>query len=532
MTDATTTENAFADKVTYVSLGSSPELQEAFEKAVDAARDAFPTNHRCSIGGDPSASRETLEVRSPIDTRIVMATIEQATREEAERAVAIAHSAFPGWRARPWRERVEILRRAAEGIANRRFELAALMAWEIGKNRIEALAEVEESADLLRYYCDLMEENDGYRFPMERVSPDEETKSVYLPYGVWGVISPFNFPLALAGGMTAGALVTGNTVVLKPAQEAPLSGVRLAEILWEAGVPRDVLHLVLGRGVQVGEAILHHPKTQGMAFTGSWEVGMHIWKSFSRDWPKPVVVEMGGKNPTIVTTAAEIDAAAAAVARSAFGFGGQKCSACSRVYVQKQVAKPFLEELLRVTREMRIGNPLDREVYLGPLIHEKAVSSYRAYVEGIREAGGEILVGGDRMTEGELEHGWYVEPTIATLPDPRHEYFSEEMFVPILLVQEVEDLEQALDLSNEAPFGLTAGIFSQDQEEVDRFFERIEAGVLYVNRKSGSTTGAWPGINPFGGWKASGGTGPAALGPHYLLKFLREQSRTVNDVRL
>lgn len=519
-------------KITYVSLASSTELQEAFDQALADIRSAFDRTYPCSIGGAPSASGELKEVRSPIDHRVVIGRIGQASAAEAARAVELAHAGFPSWRAIPWQRRVEILRAAAEEISARRLELAALMTWEVGKNRIEALAEVEESADLLRYYCDLMERNAGYRFDLERVSPAETTESVYLPYGAWGVISPFNFPLALAAGMVGGALVTGNTVVLKPSQDAPLSGALLAEILWNHGVPHEVLHLVMGPGAEIGEAILRHPLTQGVAFTGSYEVGMRIHGSLSEKWPKPVVVEMGGKNPTVVTAAADLEAAAAAVARSAFGFGGQKCSACSRVYIEESVGGEFLEHLLAATRAMTVGPPLTGDVYLGPLIHRRAVDSFRSYVAGVEEAGGEVLAGGHVLAEGDLEHGFYVEPTVARLPAADHPYFHEEMFVPILLVQEVTDLDQALVLCNRAPYGLTAGIFSRDSDEVRRFLDGIEAGVLYVNRKSGSTTGAWPGVNPFGGWKASGGTGPAALGPHYLLKFMREQSRTVNDVEL
>ncbi len=519
-------------KITYVTLASSPELQEAFDRALAESRESFGGDTPCSIGGAPSLTGDRREIRSPIDRRVLLGRIEQASTGEAARAVELAHAGFGGWRALGWRRRVGILRRAADDIAGRRFELAALMTWEVGKNRIEAMAEVEESADLLRYYCDRMERNQGYRFELERVSPGESTESVYLPYGVWGVISPFNFPLALAAGMVAGALVTGNTVVLKPSQDAPLSGARLAEILWRAGVPHDALHLVLGPGAELGEAIVRHPLTQGMAFTGSYDVGMRIHGALSTSWPKPVVVEMGGKNPTVVTAAADLEAAALAVARSAFGFGGQKCSACSRVYVVDAVAESFIERLVAAAGDMTVGRPLTADVYLGPLIHQRAVDSFRSYVAGVAAAGGEILAGGGVLDEGELAHGNYVQPTVARLSDAGHPYFSEEMFVPLLLVHPVAGLDEALELCNQAPYGLTAGIFSGDAREVRRFLDGVEAGVLYVNRKSGSTTGAWPGVNPFGGWKASGGTGPAALGPNYLLKFMREQSRTVNDVDL
>ncbi len=520
------------EKVTYVSAGSSEEFHQEFERAAAAVRAGFGRLTSCSIGGVPSATGRTRKLASPIDSDVVVGEIEQASYEEAARAVDLAADAFPAWAKRPWRERVAILRRAAQRILERRWELAALMAWEVGKNRIEAVAEVEESADLLTYYCDRLEAEDGYRRPLARLTPSESTESVFLPYGAWAVISPFNFPMALAAGMTAGALVTGNTVVLKPSLEAPLSGALLCEALWAGGVPRDALHLVMGSGEEVGATLLEDPRTAGIAFTGSYEVGMKIVRGAARDHPRPVVVEMGGKNPTIVTAAADLDAAAEGVAKSAFGFGGQKCSACSRAYVVESVAEEFTAKLVERARAITVGNPLERDVYLGPLIHAKAVATFERWVELIEKGGGTIVAGGHVLTDGDLGRGHYVEPTVALMPDAAHPVWSEELFVPILAVRAVADLDEGLTLANRSRYGLTAGIFSRDQAEVRHFLDRIEAGVTYVNRKSGATTGAWPGVNPFGGWKASGACGPAALGPHYLLKFLREQSRTVNEVEV
>ncbi len=521
-----------SEKVTYTSADSSEEFHREFERGAAAVRAGFGRLVSCSIGGVASASGRTRALASPIDTVVVLAEIEQASYEEAARAVDLAADAFPAWAKRPWQERVAILRRGAERILERRWETAALMAWEVGKNRIEAVAEVEESADLLTYYCDRLEAEEGYRRPLARLDPGESTESVLLPYGAWAVISPFNFPLALAAGMTAGALVTGNTVVFKPSQDAPLSGARLAEALWAGGVPRDALHLVLGTGEEVGATLLDDPRTAGIAFTGSYEVGMKIVRGAAREHPRPVVVEMGGKNPTIVTAAADLDAAAEGVARSAFGFGGQKCSACSRAYVVESVAEEFIAKLVERAKQIQVGNPLEREVYLGPLIHAKAVATFERWVERIEQGGGTIAAGGHVLSDGELARGHYVEPTVALVPDAAHPVWAEELFVPILAVRTVADLDEGLALAKRARYGLTAGLFSRDPAEVRHFLERIEAGVTYVNRRSGATTGAWPGVNPFGGWKGSGACGPAALGPHYLLKFLREQSRTINEVEL
>jgi 1-pyrroline-5-carboxylate dehydrogenase len=518
-------------KITYVSIGSTPGFDEEFEAALAAARAEWPVGLASSIDGAGGGGPE-LEVRSPVDRRIVVARMGTATEADVARAFAAAEAAFPAWRALGWQRRIAILREAAERIVAAKFRTAALMVHEIGKTRLEAMAEVEEAADLLRYYAGVMEEERGYRRPMARVAPGEATESVLLPYGVFAVISPFNFPMALAAGMVGAALAAGNTVVFKPSEEAPISGAALCAALWAAGVPRAALHLLLGTGAAVGAAMVGDPRAAGVAFTGSYEVGMRVVRGAAREVPRPVVVEMGGKNPAVVTAAADVEAAAIAVARSAFGYGGQKCSACSRVYVERAVAEELTRRLVAEAEGIRVGDPARRDTFLGPLVDARAVARYRAAIDEVRAAGGEILAGGRVLDQGDLAHGFFVAPTVARLPRPDHRLFQDELFLPLLLVQEVAGLDEALALANRSRFGLTAGLFSRDAGEVRRFLDGIEAGVCYVNRRSGATTGAWPGINPFGGWKGSGSGGPAALGPHYLLKFLREQSRTVNDVEL
>jgi 1-pyrroline-5-carboxylate dehydrogenase len=519
-------------KITYTTLGSSEDFHRDFEKAVEEAKKDFGKLYPNMIGGVDSRNDRTVEVRSPIDRRIVLGITQQGTKEETSKAVELAHKAFPRWKGLGWRERVRILRNVAEVISQRKYYLAAFMAYEAGKNRLESMGEVEEAADLIRYYCQTIEEHHGYEKPMNRVTETEKTLSVLVPYGVWGVIAPFNFPMALSIGMMAGALVTGNTVVFKPSHDTPITGALIYEVMREGGIPADVLHFIAGGGQEVGATISEHPLTQGMAFTGSYQVGMHIYKNFSLKYPKPVVVEMGGKNPCIVTGNADIDAAMEGIARSAFGYGGQKCSACSRAYIFDGVKSSFVNKIVERTKQMKLGNPIQRDVFVGPVINENAVKNYEGYIQRIKEAGGEILVGGNVRKDGDFQYGYYVEPTVALMPDKNNELFYEEMFLPILLIAGVKGMDEALELSNKAVYGLTAGIFSKDQGEVKRFLDGIEAGVTYVNRKGGATTGAWPGVNPFGGWKASGSTGPAALGPYYLLKFLREQSRTINDMEV
>ena len=280
-----------------------------------------------------------------------------------------------------------ILRRAADLIEERGFDLSALVSLEAGKNRLEAMGDVTETADLARYYCEQMERNDGFDRPMARFSESEETRSVMRPYGVWAVISPFNFPAALAGGPAAGALLAGNTVVLKPSHETPLVGLALYGIFREAGVPAGALHLVFGTGEGAGEPLALHPGVDGMLFTGSKAVGMSLLRRFSRDWPKPCITEMGGKNPALIMPSADLEAAAEGVVRSAFGLQGQKCSACSRIYVHDRVKEPFTKLLLERTAALSIGDPSRPRIDLGPVIHERAYQGYGRYVEQARRDG-------------------------------------------------------------------------------------------------------------------------------------------------
>jgi 1-pyrroline-5-carboxylate dehydrogenase len=372
-----------------------------------------------------------------------------------------------------------------------------------------------------------MESNDGFVKPMGSLSAAEHTRSVLKPHGVWAVISPFNFPMALAGGPAAGALIAGNTVVLKPSSDAPLMAYKFGEALRDAGVPAGAFNLVTGPGETVGAELEENPGVDGLIFTGSYEVGMRLYTHFTRDYPRPIITEMGGKNPAIVTASADLDEAAEGVMRSAFGFDGQKCSANSRVYVERAVARPFVERLVERARQIRVGDPTQRDVWMGPVINERAVRKFTDAVEEARRDGGRIEVGGEVLREPGTERGFFTAPTVVTGLATDHRLFREELFVPLVVVGEVDSLDDALRLSNATPYGLTAGIFSHDQGEIRQFLDSIEAGVVYVNRRAGATTGAWPGIQSFGGWKGSGSSGKSGLGPYYVQQFLREQSQTV-----
>ena len=304
-------------RVTYATLSAdNDDLHAAYEQGLQAARSWFGSTLPVYVDGESRTTGETFEVRSPVDTSIVLCRVHSATPADVADAVAAARRAAGSWAATPWLERVTLLRRAADLISERSNELAALMSMEVGKNRLEALGDVEESADLIRYYCTQLESHDGFSFAMDTIAEHETTRSVLRAYGVWGVISPFNFPMALAAGPTGGALAAGNTVVLKPSPQGSFSAAKLYECLRDAGLPAGVLHVVPG-GDEIGQALVSSPDVDGLTFTGSHAVGMSIYRSFATSYPKPVVCEMGGKNPTIVSRKADLALAAAGIVRSA-----------------------------------------------------------------------------------------------------------------------------------------------------------------------------------------------------------------------
>jgi len=325
--------------------------------------------------------------------------------------------------------------------------------------------------------------------------------------------------------MLAGALTAGNTAVFKPSEETPLTGVKVYECLADAGLPAGTLNFVTGMGNEIGEALASNPDVDGIVFTGSREVGTHVYREFSSERPRPCIAEMGGKNPVIVTEHADLDKAVEGTVRAAFGYSGQKCSAASRVYVHESLADEFNRRLVERTQKIVVADAARANAFMGPVINRR---TYERYQNSVKRAAGDgtVLTGGEIITDGDLAFGYYCSPTICVLPK-EHEFFYEELFVPLVVVAAVSSLDEALQLANNSQYGLTAGIFTEDPREQQKFLDRIEAGVAYVNRKGGATTGAWPGVQSFGGWKASGSTGKSALGPYYVQQFLHEQSQTV-----
>ena len=516
-----------ATKITYTSAsGDLEEFHHRFDAALGRIRAAAGKLHPFYINGEPvETGEEPLVDRSPVDTGFVLGRFAAATAAQVDAAVQAARRAQTGWARRPWQERVAILRRAAAIIRERKYELAALMSLEVGKSRLEAMGDAEESADLIDYYSQQVEDADGFVRPMARITPVERNTDVLRPYGVFACIAPFNFPLALSAGMSSAALVAGNAVVYKPAEDTPWTGLELYRVYRDAGLPNGIFNILFGRREEIGDPLWQHPGIDGVVFTGSKQVGLRIHAGLSGRWIKPCLLELGGKNAAIVLRTADLDAAAEGVMRSAFSLQNQKCSATSRVYVQTEVLDSFLECLIEKTRAIRMGDPSERDVFFGPVIDERALERFERAVAQARQEG-TVILGGARLKGGLFDRGHFVAPTIARLPLDSS-LFREELFVPFLAIGEVASLDQAIAETNRVEYGLTAGIFSGEQSEITRFFDEVEAGVCYANKRTGATTGAWPGAQPFCGWKGSGSTGKGGCGPYYVAQFMREQSRTV-----
>jgi 1-pyrroline-5-carboxylate dehydrogenase len=515
-------------KITYATLGMpNPRLHDEFDRALDRVKARLGKTHPMFIGGASVTAEETFKDRSPINTDWLLGKFQKGTARHAGEAVAAARKAFRNWGEKSWMDRIKVLRRVAGLMEKRIYELSALTSLEVGKNRLEAIGDVQESIDLIHYYCNQMEVNQGYCRILAKESANISNSSVLRPHGVWVVISPFNFPAALSAGPSSAALIAGNTVVLKPATDTPYTVLEVVRCFLDAGLPDGVLNFVTGPGSNLGNALISDPQVDGITFTGSYDVGMHIFRSFAEGrFPRPCIAEMGGKNPTIISRKADLDLAAAGVMRSAFGLQGQKCSACSRIYVEQPVKEAFIEKFLKLTQSIIIGNPLKRDVWLGPVINKKAYADYMAFCKELREAG-RILHGGEYLTDEDFGKGFFCTPTIVDHLPLDHPLWKKEMFLPIVTVAGVEKLEDAMRQANAGDYGLTAGFFSSSPKEIEWFLNNTQAGVTYVNRQAGATTGAWPGYQAFGGWKGSSSTGKAGGSLYYLPQFMREQSRTV-----
>ncbi len=527
----------------FIESGNEGEFDRLFDNALDVARRKFGSEYPMKIGKQDVKSSELIIEASPIDRKIIMGKFQKGTRQDAQLAIRAAKDAFDEWSQTDYYDRADIFTRAASLLSERKFEIASVLSYENGKSRYESIGEVDEGIDFLRYYSLELIRNKGFLRRNKiggaskhanagfQGSPSfgERITIKLRPYGVFGVIAPFNFPISISIGMSSGAMLAGNSVVFKPSSTdnmAMMSGYKIYELFADAGLPPGVFNYITGPGSTVGDELAINPDVAGIAFTGSRQVGTNmIKKSMSSNQYKQFIVEMGGKNPAIVMKNADLERAASGVASAAFGYAGQKCSALSRLYVHESIKERFVGMLIDKARNMKIGNPTQKDIYIGPLI---SAAAYERYLDVVRKAKAQahILYGGNVIKTG-LD-GFYVEPMIIEAAHDS-DFVSTELFLPVLTVEEFSDLGEAIKLANDSEYGLTAGFYGKKRSDIERFANAIESGVVYINRASSATTGAIVGSHTFVGWKGSGISGKGTGSIHYLQQFTREQSVSISE---
>jgi len=497
---------------------SKPENAAVQEAAIKAVRAQLGQTYPLVIGGQRIPGEKTFDSINPSKKSEIIGRFAAGTAEQAKQAVGEALRTFQSWQWTPAEQRAAILFKVAQLIRQKRFEINAWMILEVGKSWGEADGDTAEAVDFCEFYA-----REALRYAGEQPItkyPGEKNELVYLPLGVISVIPPWNFPCAILCGMTAAAVVTGNTVVLKPSSDAPGIAWQVFKLFEEAGLPPGVINFVSGGGGSVGNAIVQDPRTRAIAFTGSREVGLDINAKAAQTpegqiWIKRVVAEMGGKDFIIVDKEADLDAAAAGVAASAFGFQGQKCSACSRAIVHQDVYDAFLEKLVPRVNAIQVGDPADRGTYMGPVVNAKAEQTILGYIEkGKRE--GRLLAGGAKAPGD----GFFIQPTVIADVDENGVIAQEEIFGPVLAVIKARDFDHAVDISNGTDYGLTGAVYSRNRRVLEEARRRCFCGNLYLNRKC---TGALVGVHPFGGFNMSG-TDSKAGGRDYLLLFLQAKA--------
>jgi RHH-type proline utilization regulon transcriptional repressor/proline dehydrogenase/delta 1-pyrroline-5-carboxylate dehydrogenase len=502
------------------------ESRQRMQEALRGVRSQFGRSYPLIVGGDEVRTIRALVSLNPSRPEEIVGRSSLADRQAADRGLDAARRALPRWASTPPRERAELLFRAAAIMRRRRVELAAWEVYEVGKTWREADADVAESIDYLEYYGREMVRLGEVRRLGE--APGEVNEYLYQPRGIAVIIAPWNFPLAILTGMTSAALVAGNTAIMKPAEQSPLMAWHLMTIFQDAGFPAGVANYLPGLGEEVGEYLVGSPAIDLVAFTGSRRVGLRICELAAKvgrgqRGPKRVVAEMGGKNAIIVDEDADLDEAVRGVVASAFGYAGQKCSACSRAIAVGSVYGPFLSRLADAAASLKVGAADDPGTTVGPLIDEEAYRKVRRYIElGRREA--------TLVLETDVSHlksGYYVGPTVFADVSPRAVVAQEEIFGPVLAVIRAGQFEEALEIANRSEYALTGGLYSRSPAHIERAKEAFRVGNLYINRK---ITGAIVGRQPFGGFKMSG-VGSKAGGPDYLLQFLEPRTITENTLR-
>jgi 1-pyrroline-5-carboxylate dehydrogenase len=498
-----------------------PENRSAMLAALGKVKSQFGKEYPLVIGSERITTPEKTKSTNPSHPGEVVGVFQHATVELANRAVEAANHAFESWKRTPAAERVEVLFRTADLLRRHKLELAALMCYEVGKNWAEADADVAETIDFCEFYGREMLRLAGPQ-PLTPMK-GEKNFLLYIPLGVGAIIPPWNFPCAIMAGLVVASVVTGNTVVLKPSSDSPTIAYRFFELLSEAGLPHGVVNFLVGPGSTAGEALVGHPKTRFIGFTGSKEAGLRIQQVASKPqagqlWIKRTVLEMGGKDAIIVDDEADLDAAVEGVAQSAFGYQGQKCSACSRAIVAENVYDTFLQKLTERVKKIKVGPADDPATYLGPVINKNSMKSILDYIEVGKKEGRLVTGGGPAGGDG-----YFIQPTVIADLSPKSRVAQEEIFGPVLGVIPAKDFDHALEIANDTEFGLTGGVYSKNPEKLRKASEAFHVGNLYLNRKC---TGAMVGAHPFGGFNMSG-TDSKTGGRDYLLLFL--QAKTIAE---
>jgi 1-pyrroline-5-carboxylate dehydrogenase len=496
-----------------------PENARKMQEALNLVSSQLGREYPLIIGGGRLTTGNKIRSVNPARPAEIVGVHQKAGAEHVELAMTAALDAFASWSRTPVETRASLLLRAASIIRERKFEFRAWLTFEVGKNWAEADADAGETIDFLEFYAREALRLAGAKPPIQY--PGERDELLYVPLGVGAVIPPWNFPFAIMAGMTAASIVTGNTVILKPSSDAPTIAAKFIEVLEEAGMPVGVVNFCPGSGATFGNAIVEHPKTRFISFTGSKAVGLEIHERAARPkphqiWIKRTVLEMGGKDSILVCADADLDAAADAVSASAFGFSGQKCSACSRAIVEAPVYDAFIERLRERAAKLTVGDPAANH-NLGPVVNRAALQSILAYIEAGKKEG-QLIAGG--YAPATTDGGFFVEPTIFSEVPPHGVLAQEEIFGPVLAVIKVKDFEEGLAVANNTEYGLTGSIYSTDRAKLDRARRDFHVGNLYFNRKC---TGAMVGAHPFGGFNMSG-TDSKAGGPDYLLLFTQAKS--------
>jgi len=500
---------------------SRPENRKAMEDALAKVKSEFGREYPLWIGGQKVETAERLKSYNPSHPDQVVGSFHKANLEIANRAVEEANRSFESWKRVPAEERSELLFRAGDILRKKKFELAAWVSYEVGKTWPEADADIAETIDFCEFYG---RENLRVSQPQPLLPvKGEKNYLLYIPLGAGVIIPPWNFPCAIMAGLTLAAIVVGNTVVLKPSSDSPTIAYKFLECLWEAGLPKDVVQFCPGPGATVGDTLVAHPKTRFVGFTGSKEAGLRIQEQASKTqsgqiWIKRTVLEMGGKDAIIVDDEADLDAAVEGVTISAFGYQGQKCSACSRVIVAEKIYDTFLTKLKARVEKIKVGPTEDPTHYMGPVINNGSMKDILNYME-IGKKEGRLITGGGRV-EGD---GFFLQPTVFADILPKSKLEQEEIFGPVLAVIKARDFDHALEIANDTEFGLTGAVYSKNPRKLQKAVMEFHVGNLYFNRKC---TGALVGAHPFGGFNMSG-TDSKSGGHDYLMLFT--QAKTIAE---